>query len=76
MKQQESNNGMIDRTLVGKRVEIPAHYDAWMQGARFGLVTSFRSGKPGYSAYVNVRLDRRKKLLKVWQSDCDYLQVI
>ena len=23
---------------VGTRVQIPAHFDAWMQGKRFGLV--------------------------------------
>lgn len=31
------------KNLVGKRIEIPVHYDMWMRGARFGVVT--KSGK-------------------------------
>lgn len=32
------------RQLLGKRIEIPVHYDMWMRGARFGQVTAIRQG--------------------------------
>ncbi len=59
------------KNLVGKRVEIPVHYDMWMRGARFGEVTAFHHGKEGRSAYVIVKFDhpQAKKRLKVWALD-------
>ncbi len=62
------------RALVGKRIEIPAHYDMWMRGARYGQVT--RVGKDG--AFVYVRLDhpQAKRSLKVWRIDFDYIREI
>ncbi|MDE2020565.1 MAG: hypothetical protein KGJ13_09540 [Patescibacteria group bacterium] len=62
------------RALVGKRVEIPVHYDMWMRGARFGEVQSV--GKDG--AFVKVKLDhpQARKQLKVWRLDFDYMRVL
>ena len=64
------------RTWIGKRVEIPVHYDLWMQGARFGRITAYRNGKDGQSDYFLVRIDRPqvKKLLKVWRHDWDFMK--
>ncbi len=64
--------------LVGKRVEIPVHYDMWMRGARFGRVTGWRKGKPGKSCYVMIKLDhpQARKAQKVWALDFDYLKVL
>lgn len=62
------------RALYGKRVEIPAHYDMWARGARYGRVVSVgRDGK-----HVNVRLDHPgvKRLFKVWRLDFDYIKVL
>lgn len=62
------------RAFVGKRVQIPVHYTAWMMGARCGVVTSI--GKDG--AFVRVKLDNTnfRKLLKVWRIDFDCLQLV
>lgn len=64
-------------SLIGKRVEIPVHYDLWMRGARFGTVTGRRQGKPGLSAYLVVKMDHPqvKRRLKVWAIDAKYLRV-
>jgi len=64
--------------LIGKRVEIPVHYDLWMRGARFGVVTQFRHGGIGSSDYVFVKLDNPqvKRRLKVWRIDWDYMRII
>jgi hypothetical protein len=37
------NKQVQARALLGRRVEIPVHYDMWMRGARFGIVTQVRS---------------------------------
>lgn len=69
----------IDQSaLVGKRIEIPVHYDLWMRGARFGRVTAFRNGKPGQSDYVLVKMDHAqvKRRLKLWRLDWDYAKVL
>lgn len=62
------------RSLVGKRVEIPVHYDLWMRGARFGVVTSV--GKGG--AFVRVRMDHPqvRKLARIHRIDFDYINVL
>jgi len=64
--------------LIGKRIEIPVHYDLWAQGARFGRVTAFRIGKAGSSDYLLVKMDnpRVKRRLKLWRLDWDYIKVI
>ena len=63
--------------LVGRRIEIPVHYDLWMQGARFGRVTRFCHGEPGASDYVLVKMDHPqvKRSLKLWRLDWDYVKL-
>lgn len=59
----------------GTRVEIPVHFDAWMRGARFGVVMSgLRHGRAGESDYVYVRLDhpQLRRSLKLWRGDWEY----
>jgi hypothetical protein len=65
------------KALVGKRVQIPVHYDMWMCGARYGVVTSI-GGTNTHSPFVRVKLDHPqvKRRLKVWQMDYDYMQVL
>lgn len=29
---------VMNDNYIGRRVEIPTHYDLWMQGARFGKI--------------------------------------
>lgn len=62
------------KNLVGRRIEIPVHYDKWMQGARTGTVSSV--GKDG--AYINVKMDNLyvKRRVKVWRIDFDYIRVL
>jgi hypothetical protein len=69
---------VLHTDLLGHRVEIPVHYDLWMRGARFGLVTSFRRGKPGQSDYVTVKMDHPqvRRCLKLWRLDWDYAKVL
>lgn len=64
------------RGLIGKRIEIPVHYDMWMRGARLGEVTSWVRAMPGRSACVIVRLDGLRKRLRVWALDFDYIKII
>lgn len=69
----------MDKTdLIGKRIEIPAHYDMWMRGARFGTVKQFRHGKPGQSDYVTVEMDHPqvKRRLKLWRMDWEYARIL
>lgn len=66
------------KALIGKRVEIPVHYDTWMRGARFGKVVGRRRSKlPGHSDCLLVRMDHPgiKRCVKVWSIDCEYLKV-
>jgi hypothetical protein len=58
--------------LVGKRVEIPVHYDMWMRGARYGRVTRWDSKG------VWVRLDHKqaKRSQRVWNIDLTHLKTI
>lgn len=64
--------------MIGSRIEIPVHYDLWMQGARFGTVTQFRYGKDGQSDYVYVKMDNPqvKRRLKLWRHDWDYAKIL
>jgi hypothetical protein len=62
------------RAMVGRRVEIPVHFDLWMRGARFGVVTSFgRDAK-----YVLVKMDHPqvKRQVRVARVDFDYMLVL
>lgn len=76
------------KALIGKRIEMPVHYDCWMQGARHGTVVSlkwrpvFDSTLKGYYAGnrevcgIKVRVDHPqvKKLKTVWMLDLDYVK--
>lgn len=64
--------------LVGKRVEIPVHYDMWMRGARTGVITSVGKGKPGTSAFVRVKMDHPqvRRRVRVWAIDWDYMKFL
>jgi hypothetical protein len=61
------------KALVGKRVEIPVHYDAWMQGARCGVVTSV--GKDGTCVYVAPDIKPVWRV-KIWRLDFEYIKVL
>lgn len=63
---------------IGAHVEIPVHYDAWMQGARSGVVIGYREGKPGLSACLLIKLDHPsiKRRLRVWRLDWEYMRVL
>lgn len=65
------------RQLVGKRVEIPAHSDLWMRGARFGEVTTWRNGGGGRSAYACVKIDHPQvsRRFKLWRGDIPFAKV-
>lgn len=64
----------LGHSLVGKRVEIPVHYNMWMRGARFGYVASVGPD----AEYVKVKLDhpQARKQLKVWRIDFEYMKEI
>lgn len=66
------------KTMLGQRIEIPVHYNMWMRGARFGVITQFRHGQPGQSDYVYVKLDhpQAKRRLKLWRPDWDYIKLV
>lgn len=62
------------RALVGKRIEIPVHYDLWMRGARFGKVT--RVGKDGAWVWVRMEHPQVKCAKKVWSTDFRYIKIM
>jgi hypothetical protein len=64
--------------LIGKRVEIPVHYDMWMRGARHGVITAYRNGRDGCSAYLMVKMDhpRVTKRLKLWHGDWEHAKLV
>lgn len=68
----------LDNALeyVGKRVEIPTHYDLWIRGARFGTVCGARYNAEG--RYLLIRIDHYavKTLLKVPAKDWSLLKVL
>lgn len=63
---------------LGKRVEIPMHYDRWALGDRYGEITAYRTRGAGASDYFLVKMDRdpRGKRVKVWRMDWPYMRVI
>lgn len=71
------------KSLVGKRIEIPIHYDAWMRGARCGIVASLK-WRPSFNGDgrevcgVKVRLDhpQYRTLKTIWMIDIDYVKVL
>jgi len=50
---------------IGDRVEIPPHYDLWMQGARFGVVKSIQ----GSAATVRMDNENVKALQRFFTKD-------
>lgn len=62
------------RNMLGKRIEIPVHYDLWMRGARFGTVTKI--GKDGAFVYVKMDHPQARRRLKLWRIDYDYAKLI
>jgi hypothetical protein len=67
-----------NRPPIHSRIEIPVHYNLWMQGARFGLVTQFRHGRVGQSDYVLVKMEHPqiKRSIKLWEPDWQFCKVI
>jgi len=69
------------KALVGKRIEIPVHYDMWMRGARFGKVVGLAwehsSGDKVIRA-LRVKLDhpQARKQLKIWRLDFDHVKLV
>lgn len=59
--------------LLGKRIEIPVHFDMWMRGARFGKVTSVGTG--GEWICVKMEHPEIKRRVKVARIDYDYVKV-
>lgn len=79
--QQELNVGELSGepfNPIGKRIEIPVHYDLWMRGARCGEITAFRHGKNGLSDHYLVKMDHPqvRRRLKLWRIDWDFAKVI
>ena len=66
------------KPLIGRRVEIPLHFDLWMRGARFGKVTGFRHGSPGVSDCLLVKMDHPqvKRRVRIPRLDWDYCRFI
>jgi hypothetical protein len=63
------------KSLLGKRIEIPVHYDMWMRGARYGKVTSIAAD----GSHILVQLDAlpsTHKRLRVHRIDFDYCRTI
>lgn len=55
--------------LVGKRIEISPHFDAWMQGDRFGEITKVTS------KYITVKMDRSQRVLRLPNKETSYTLV-
>lgn len=64
---------------VGTRIELPVHYDWWMRGARYGVVTSIRPGRNGFSTCAYVKLDAlpvKARRVKLWKLDWSYANIL
>jgi hypothetical protein len=60
------------------RIEFPVHYDIWMRGARYGVVTAMRHSRNGRSAYASVKvisLPAKARRVKLWWPDFRYAKV-
>lgn len=55
--------------LIGKKLEIPAHFDLWMRGARFGTVTS--AARDGSQVLVKMDHPRVKRRIAIREADFD-----
>lgn len=61
-------------TLVGKRIEIPVHYDRWMQGARYGKVIALKQSLNN-GQYLLVEMDNPAAgRVKVWEESWKYVK--
>lgn len=49
----------------GERVELPAHFDAWMQGDRYGEVVKVTT------THTHVAMDRSRRTLRVSNEDME-----
>ena len=75
--------GTTRHVFAGRRVEIPAHCDLWMRGARFGTVERVKEGKvnflqagdPRGSTLIAVRMDYPKMERLAWfiADDCSFI---
>lgn len=65
-------------SIIGSRIQIPVHFDLWMRGAMYGVITSVRHGRNGHSDYVNVKMDnpRIRRRVKVSKLDWGYCRLI
>ena len=54
--------------LIGKRVQIPVHTDAWMQGDRYGEILHTWS-----NYYVTVKMDKSGRELKFYLDDVTFV---
>lgn len=62
--------------LIGKRIEIPVHYDKWMQGAKYGRVIALKNSFGG-GEYLLVEMDNIKAgYVKIWRSNWDYIRTL
>ncbi len=57
---------------VGSRVEIPVHYDLWMQGAKFGVVKRIRDG----IIYIKMNHWQLKKQIQIPIEDEQYFRIL
>lgn len=64
----------IAKSMVGKRVEIPVHYDAWARGARYGVVSSVAAD----GDFIRIKMDHPqiKRRVKVWRLDFNHVKLI
>ena len=60
------------------RIEIPAHYDVWMQGARYGTVKKVYVATHGTFGYATVKMDHSliKRHVKIPTYDWEYVKLI
>ena len=75
--------GTINHPSVGKRIQIPAYCDLWMQGARFGTIERVAISKGNYLQAndargmdrFGIRMDHPavKKLAWCIADDCTYI---
>lgn len=75
--------GTKNHICVGKRVQIPAYSDLWMQGARFGTVERVIEGSGNYldprdprgATIFVIRMDHPqvKKLARFIADDCQFV---
>ena len=54
------------------RVQIPAYTTAWMQGARYGVVKSFKTMRgDAYATYAVIKLDKANRNVIALIDDCE-----